>query len=151
MLGVGRQVSAFKLMDRPTQTKAVAFGILLAATLLLAALTWNGPASLFPVVGSLIASYAMLHMRGAALRWAMVLVSSLWMGNAIAFDSWWQMTANGWAGGAAAIGGLAYAFDRHGGERLRRMWPAMRMQRAMRLLCRDDKRKRSVNDALAWR
>lgn len=70
------------------------------ATLLIATLTWNGVATLFPVVGSLIASYAMRYLRGAALRLAMVAVSALWMVNAIAFDSWWQMAANGLAGGA---------------------------------------------------
>jgi hypothetical protein len=104
VLGVGRQVSASKLMDRPTRTKTVAFGILAMATLLIAAATWTGAATLFPVIGSLIASYAMLYLRGAALRWSMVAVSALWMVNAITFDSLWQIAANGLAGGAAAVG-----------------------------------------------
>ena len=105
-LSVGRQASASMLMDHPTRTKSIAFAVLVAATLSIAALTWNGIGTLFPVTGSLIASYAVLYMRGAALRWSMVLVSALWMYNAIAYDAWWQIAANGLAGTAAAAGAM---------------------------------------------
>lgn len=103
-LSVGRQVGASMLMNHPTRTKAIAFAVLVAATLSIATLTWRGADTLFPVAGSLVASYAMLYMRGAALRWAMVAVSALWMVNAVAFDAWWQIAANGLSGTAAAIG-----------------------------------------------
>jgi hypothetical protein len=103
-LSVGRQVGASMLLNHPTRTKTIAFAVLVAATLGIATLTWNGAGTLFPVAGSLVASYAMLYMRGAALRWAMVAVSALWMVNAVAFDAWWQIAANGLAGTAAAAG-----------------------------------------------
>jgi hypothetical protein len=105
-LSVGRQVGASMLLNHPTRTKTIAFAVLVAATLGIATLTWSGVRTLFPVAGSLIASYAMLYMRGAALRWAMVLVSAFWMVNAVAFDAWWQIVANGLAGTAAAVGAL---------------------------------------------
>jgi hypothetical protein len=103
-LSVGRQVGASMLLNHPTRTKTIAFAVLVAATLGIATLTWNGAGTLFPVAGSLVASYAMLYMRGAALRWAMIAVSALWMVNAVAFDAWWQIAANGLAGTAAAAG-----------------------------------------------
>jgi hypothetical protein len=103
-LSVGRQLGASMLMDHPTRTKSIVFALLVAATLSIATLTWSGAGTLFPVVGSLIASYAMLYLRGPELRWAMVLVSAFWMVNAIAFDAWWQIAANGLAGTAAAAG-----------------------------------------------
>lgn len=103
-LSVGRQVGASMLLNHPTRTKTIAFAVLVAATLSIATLTWNGVGTLFPVAGSLVASYAMLYMRGAALRWAMVGVSALWMVNAVAFNAWWQIAANGLAGVAAAAG-----------------------------------------------
>jgi predicted acyltransferase len=103
-LSVGRQAGASWLQDHPVRTRAVMFVVLVAATLLIAGLTWNGTNTLFPVAGSLIASYAMLHLRGAALRWAMVLVNALWMFNAVAYDSQWQIAANALAGTAAAVG-----------------------------------------------
>ena len=103
-LSVGRQVGASMLLNHPTRTKTIAFAVLVAATLGIATLTWNGAGTLFPVAGSLVASYAMLYMRGVKLRWAMVAVSALWMVNAVAFDAWWQIAANGLAGTAAAAG-----------------------------------------------
>jgi len=104
VLSVGRQVSATVLHDRPGLLKTAVFAGLVAATLLIAALTWNGAYTIFPAAGSLVGTYAMLYMRGASLRLAMVLVNALWMFNAVAFDSWWQMAANTLSGTAAAIG-----------------------------------------------
>jgi hypothetical protein len=103
-LSVGRQVGASMLLNHPSRTKRIALAVLVAATLGIATLTWDGVGTLFPVAGSLIASYAMLYLRGPELRWAMVLVSAFWMVNAVAFDAWWQIAANGLAGTAAAVG-----------------------------------------------
>ena len=89
-LSVGRQVGAPMLLNHPARTKTIAFAVLVAATLSIATLTWSGRGTLFPVAGSLVATYAMLFMRGAPLRWAMVVVSALWMVNAVAFDAWWR-------------------------------------------------------------
>lgn len=103
-LGAGRQASAAALQDRPGCLKAVAFAIFIAATLLVSALTWSGAHSLFPAAGSLIGTYAMFYLRGARLRWAMVLVSGLWLVNAIIYVAWWQIAANGLSGSVSAIG-----------------------------------------------
>jgi hypothetical protein len=103
-LSVGRQVGAAMLLNHPTRTKTIAFAVLVTATLGIATMTWSGVGTLFPVAGSLVATYAVLYMRGAALRCAMVMVSALWMVNAVAFDAWWQMVANALAGVASGVG-----------------------------------------------
>ena len=74
------------------------------ATLLVSALTWRGAYSLFPAAGSLVGTFAMFWFRGSRLRSAMVLVSGLWLVNAVAYTAWWQIAANGLSGAAAALG-----------------------------------------------
>jgi hypothetical protein len=103
-LGVGRQASAAALQERPGRLKAAAFAALLLATLAVGGLTWSGIESLFPLAGSLVATYAMFQLRGSALRWAMVLVNALWMVNAIVHGAGWQIAANLLCGSAAAVG-----------------------------------------------
>lgn len=103
-LGVGRQASAAALHDRPGRLKEAAFIALMALTLLTASLTWSGVENLFPVAGSLAATYAMFRLRGASLRWAMVLVNALWLVHALSHDAWWQVAANVLCGLAAALG-----------------------------------------------
>ena len=76
----------------------------LAITLALSILTWNGTVTLVTTAGSMLSTYAMFYMRGVFLRVAMIGVAALWMFNALAYDSWWQMTANALNGGAAAYG-----------------------------------------------
>lgn len=103
-LSVGRQAGAAALRDRAGPARTVAIGGLVLATLTIAALTWSGPKSVFPLAGSLTATYAMFHLRGARLRMAMVLVNAFWMVNAVAYDAWWQIAANAISGTAAAVG-----------------------------------------------
>lgn len=103
-LSVGRQVTAAALLERPGRLKAAAFALLVVATLFITGLTWSGIDSFFPAAGSLAGTYAMFYLRGAALRWALVLVNVLWMSNAVAYEAWWQVAANGLGGGAAALG-----------------------------------------------
>ena len=76
----------------------------LAVTLALSILTWNGTVTLVTTAGSMLSTYAMFYMRGVLLRVAMMGVAALWMFNALAYDSWWQMIANTLNGGAAAHG-----------------------------------------------
>jgi hypothetical protein len=103
-LSVGRQASAAALHERPGRLKALAFAVIVAVTLLIAGFTWQGTHNLFAAAGSLIGTYAMFYLRGAALRWAMVLVNALWLTNALAYDAWWQIAANAICGVAAAVG-----------------------------------------------
>lgn len=103
-LSVGRQASASAVQGRSERTKLFSCIAFLAVTLAVGLLTWNGLASLFMTAGSMLATYAMFYMRGVALRVAMVGVAVLWMYNAWAYDSWWQMFGNTVNGGAAAYG-----------------------------------------------
>jgi hypothetical protein len=103
-LSVARQASALALQDRPGRLKGAAFIVFVIATLLVSALTWRGAYSLFPAAGSLVGTFAMFWLRGSRLRSAMVLVSGLWLVNAVAYAAWWQMAANGLSGAAAALG-----------------------------------------------
>jgi hypothetical protein len=103
-LSVGRQAGAAALRDRAGLARTMTVAGLLLATLAIASLTWSGAWSIFPLAGSLTATYAMFHLRGTRLRWTMVLVNALWMVNAIAYDALWQIAANALSGTAAAIG-----------------------------------------------
>ena len=104
VVSVGRQASASVVQGRDERTRLLTCGAFLVVTLVVATLTWNGAATLLTTAGSMLATYAMFYMRGAPLRIAMVVVASLWMYNAWAYDSWWQMAGNLANGGAAAYG-----------------------------------------------
>ena len=94
--------SAMMTGMRSIVTSALAFAGFAALTMLVAGLTWQGWLSLFLVVASLLSTYSMFYMRGAPLRWVMLLVSMLWMVNAWTYGSWEQVAANA-ATGAAAL------------------------------------------------
>jgi hypothetical protein len=109
-LSVGRQAGASALRDRAGTARRVMVAGLVVATLAIAAVTWSGVESIFPLAGSLIATYAMFHLRGARLRLALVLVNGLWMVNGLVNDSLWQIAANVLSGSAAAVGAWRLAF-----------------------------------------
>jgi hypothetical protein len=102
-ISVGRQAIASTLQNDQGPRKTLAFAALVMSVLLAGVLTWNGIGTLFLLGGSVTATYAMFYLRGAGLRLAMVLVSVLWMYNAVTYGSWWQIAANVVAGGAAAV------------------------------------------------
>ena len=104
LVSVGRQASASVVQGRDERIRRLACGAFLVVTLVVATLTWNGAATLLTTAGSMLATCAMFYMRGAPLRIAMVVVAALWMYNAWAYDSWWQMFGNLANGGAAAYG-----------------------------------------------
>lgn len=103
-LGAGRQASAAALLGRGGRLRAWAFAGIAGATVLLAVLTWSGGVTAALLAGSLLASFAMFYLRGAPMRWVMVLVNGLWMVNAAAHDAGWQLAASVIAGSAAAAG-----------------------------------------------
>ncbi len=76
------------------RSRAIGFGVFAALTLSVGALTWAGWASLLMVVASLLSTYAVFHLTGRSLRWAMLAVSALWMFNAWSVGSWEQIAAN---------------------------------------------------------
>lgn len=113
-LSVVRQAGASALRDRAGRARTLMVAGLVLAALGIAAATWRGVDSIFPLAGSLTATYAMFHLRGARLRLALVLVNAFWMVSGIAYEAWWQVAANTLSGTAAAVGAWRLALaERH--------------------------------------
>ena len=89
----GRTASSAATLQGGEGRRRLAFVAFTALTVLVAALTWQGWLSVLLVIASLLSTYAMFYMRGRALRWAMLLVSTLWMVNAWSYGSWEQVAA----------------------------------------------------------
>ena len=106
VLSVGRQAGLWALHRHRWPMKTTAFLTVVLTTLLIGLVTWNGGGTLFPVAGSLVASYAVFYQSGAKLRMAMVVVNAMWMYSAVSFGSGWQIAAYSLAGAAAATGAL---------------------------------------------
>ena len=102
LVSAGRTASSAATLQGGEGRRRLAFFAFTALTVLVAALTWQGWLSVFLVIASLLSTYAMFYMRGRALRWAMLLVSTLWMVNAWSYGSWEQVAANA-ATAAAAL------------------------------------------------
>ena len=94
LVSAGRTASSAATLQGGEARRRLAFVGFAALTLLVAALTWQGWLSMFLVTASLLSTYSMFYMRGAALRWVMLLVSMLWMINAWSYGSWEQVAAN---------------------------------------------------------
>jgi len=103
-LTVGRQATASAVHGTTERARRLGCVTFLLLTLITGALTWQGPQTVFTTVGSSLSTYAMFYLRGAQLRYTMMLVSLLWMYNAWAYHSWWQAAANLMACAAAAFG-----------------------------------------------
>jgi len=102
LVSAGRTASSAATLQGGEGRRRLAFFAFTALTVLVAALTWQGWLSVFLVIASLLSTYAMFYMRGRALRWAMLLVSTLWLVNAWSYGSWEQVAANA-ATSAAAL------------------------------------------------
>jgi hypothetical protein len=113
-LSVGRQAGAWALRDRAGAARRMTVTGLVVATLGIAVVTWSGLESIFPLAGSLTATYAMFHVRGARLRLALALVNAFWMVNGLLNDAWWQVAASALSGTAAAMGAWRLAFVARG-------------------------------------
>lgn len=103
-LSVGRQASAAVVQGRDERTRRLACTAFLAITVLVSAVTWDGPSSILTAVASLLSTYAMFYLSGTVLRLAMVAVAGLWMYHAVHYHSFWQIAANILSAGAAAYG-----------------------------------------------
>jgi hypothetical protein len=108
VLGAGRTATSAVTLGagRP---RAIAFAAFAALTLAVGVLTWGGWASLLMVLASLMSTYAVFHLTGRSLRWAMLGVSALWMFNAWSYGSWEQMAANVISAGASLYGACRVA------------------------------------------
>ena len=103
-LSVGRQASASAVQGRDESTRSLTCTAFMIITVLVAALTWDGPGSILTAVAALLSTYAMFYLSGAALRCALFIVACLWMYHAVHYHSFWQITANLLSAGAAAYG-----------------------------------------------
>ena len=101
LVSAGRTASSAATLQSGEGRRRLAFVGFTALTVLVAALTWQGWLSVLLVIASLLSTYAMFYMRGRALRWAMLLVSALWMVNAWSYGSWEQVAANAVTAGTA--------------------------------------------------
>ena len=91
------------------RSRTIGFGLFATLTLVVGALTWAGWASSLMVAASLLSTYAVFHLTGRSLRWAMLAVSALWMFNAWSVGSWEQMAANVISAGASLWGACRLA------------------------------------------
>ncbi|HEY4068394.1 MAG TPA: YgjV family protein [Burkholderiaceae bacterium] len=104
LINAGRTASSAVMLQRGARLRRLAFVGFAAATAVVCALTWQGLPSVLLFAASLVSSYAMFYLRGSGLRWAMLLVSALWMYHAWAHASWEQMAANALTAVAALYG-----------------------------------------------
>lgn len=104
LVSAGRTASSAATLEGCARRRLLVFVAFVALTVAVAAWTWHGWPSALLAVASLVSTAAVFYLRGAALRWAMLAVSALWMVNAWQLDSWEQMAANA-ATAAAALWG----------------------------------------------
>jgi hypothetical protein len=108
VLGASRTAAAAITLNA-RRARAIGFAVFALATVAVGAWTWGGWASLMIVAASLLSTYAVFHLTGAALRWVMLAVSALWMFNAWSVGSWEQMAANVLSAGASLYGACRVA------------------------------------------
>jgi len=109
MVSAGRTATSSATLDRSRVARRNMFLLFLGITIAAAAVTWTGPISVVTLAASMMSTYAMFYMHGAALRLSMLAASILWMFNAWEFGSWEQMAANVLTGCAAAYGAWTLA------------------------------------------
>jgi hypothetical protein len=109
VVSASRTATSASTLERSCIARRNSFLFFAALTVAAALLTWNGWTSGVTLVASVMSTYAMFYMRGAALRLSMLFASILWMFNAWQYGSWEQMAANMITGGVAAYGAWSLA------------------------------------------
>lgn len=104
LVSAGRTASSAATLQGCARRRLALCLVFAVLTLAVAAATWHGWPSALLTLASLVSTGAVFYLRAAALRWAMLAVSALWMVNAWQLDSWEQMAANA-ATAAAALWG----------------------------------------------
>ena len=104
VVSASRTATSASTLERSHVARRNAFLAFVGLTIAAALLTWGGWASGVTLTASVMSTYAMFYMRGAALRLSMLLASMLWMVNAWQVGSWEQMAANVITGCVAAYG-----------------------------------------------
>jgi hypothetical protein len=104
LVSAGRTATSATTLDSGAALRRLVFAGFVVLTLGISAATWHGWPSVVMAIASLLSTYAMFYLRRRALRWAMLVVSALWMHNAWSYDSWEQMAANAATAAAALYG-----------------------------------------------
>jgi len=104
VVSASRTATSASTLDRSDVARRNAFLVFAALTIGAGLLTWNGWTSGVTLAASVMSTYAMFYMRGAALRLSMLVASLLWMVHAWQYGSWEQMAANVITGCVAAYG-----------------------------------------------
>jgi hypothetical protein len=94
LVSAGRTATSAVTLDAAAAVRHAACAGFIALTLVITAFTWHGWPSALLLAASVLSSVSTFHMRGNALRLAMLGVSALWMVNAWLYESWEQMLAN---------------------------------------------------------
>jgi hypothetical protein len=94
LVSAGRTATSAATLQSAAPLRRAAFLGFVVLTLGVSAATWHGWPAVFLAVASLLSTYAVFYLRGSALRWTMLLVSTLWMYHAWSHASWEQMAAN---------------------------------------------------------
>lgn len=110
-VSVSRTVTSAATLERSRVSRRNTFAFFVVLSVGAGAVTWTSWAGAVTLAASVLSTYAMFYMRGAALRLVMLLVSAMWMVNAWRYDSWEQMAANLLTAGAAAWGAWRLARD----------------------------------------
>jgi hypothetical protein len=94
LVSAGRTATSAATLRARESVRRSVFLAFVALTLIVGAATWHGWPSALMIAASLLSTFAMFYLRGASLRRLMLLVSALWMFNALQVDSWEQVVAN---------------------------------------------------------
>jgi Bacterial inner membrane protein len=106
IVSAGRSATSAATLDASGRRRHAACAGFVVLTLAVGLATWQGWASAFIVVASLLSTLSMFYLRGRNLRLVMLLVSALWMVHAWQHDSWEQMAANLVTAAVALVGAL---------------------------------------------
>jgi hypothetical protein len=94
LVSAGRTATSAATLQSGAPLRRAAFAGFGVLTLAIAAATWQGWPSVLLTIASVLSTYAVFYLRGRRLRWAMLMVSALWMYHAWSYGSWEQMVAN---------------------------------------------------------
>ncbi|MEO6747229.1 MAG: YgjV family protein [Caldimonas sp.] len=104
LVSASRTTTSAVVLRSAAQVRRTAFISFAGLTLCVAAVTWDSRSSLLITIAALLSTYAMFYLRGASLRWSMLVVSALWMDHAWSHGSWEQIAGNALPGLAALYG-----------------------------------------------
>jgi hypothetical protein len=103
-VSASRTATSASTLDRSRVARRNACLVFVLLSIGASLLMWNGWLSAVMLVASVVSTFAMFYLRGAALRLSMVATSVPWMAQAWLVGSWEQIAANLITMGVAAYG-----------------------------------------------